>query len=366
MSKKIARRRASNLASLGSRASLKPPLPVSDPLSSLRFDVATTAPSAHVGLAQQITKSLAILESSPLISTDLDAFRSPWFDAATIFPSLFGGITQQLSKTLAALDSSPIISTQPLFDSVFHGIASGFQQLLESVVLPFPSLVHPKAQLAASLGWVVHHTLPAAVLDDVAEEDLDEAILTHYKHTWAEVRTAIEQDTSGYLVDQDSKDTMTQALSAHEQGLYRLVPRAMVTEIERATRIQLNEKIVEQGLDIKGTILAEVDDLPISSFHDISSGVIQYKALKNHLYKHINDENDRRQFAASPIPNRHATVHGLVPYASEKSSLNSIFLTDFVFLAITQIKKKKITEAAEILTRHVQAAASSGGGGGST
>ena len=310
MSKEIARRRASNLASLGSRASLKPPLPVSDPLSSLRFDVATTAPSAHVGLAQQITKSLAILESSPLISTDLDAFRSPWFDAATIFPSLFGGITQQLSKTLAALDSSPIISTQPLFDSVFHGIASGFQQLLESVVLPFPSLVHPKAQLAASLGWVVHHTLPAHVLEDVAEHDLDDAIMTHYEQRWVKVRAKIERDTNGYLVDQDSKDTMIQALSAHEHRLYRLVPCTLVAAIERAARTQLNKKIVGQGLDIKGMILGEVGDLPVSSFHDISLGAIQYETLKNHLYERINDENDRSQFAQSAIPNRHATVHG--------------------------------------------------------
>ena len=358
MSKEIARRRASNLASLGSRASLKPPLPVSDPLSSLRFDVATTAPSAHVGLAQQITKSLAILESSPLISTDLDAFRSPWFDAATIFPSLFGGITQQLSKTLAALDSSPIISTQPLFDSVFHGIASGFQQLLESVVLPFPSLVHPKAQLAASLGWVVHHTLPAHVLEDVAEHDLDDAIMTHYEQRWVKVRAKIERDTNGYLVDQDSKDTMIQALSAHEHRLYRLVPCTLVAAIERAARTQLNKKIVGQGLDIKGMILGEVGDLPVSSFHDISLGAIQYETLKNHLYERINDENDRSQFAQSAIPNRHATVHGLIPYASEKSSLNSIFLTDFVFLAITQIKKKKIVAAARILQRYVHAATS--------
>ena len=360
MSKKIARRRASDLASLGSRASLKPPLPVSDPLSSLRFDVATTVPSAHVGLAQQITKSLAVLESSPLLSIDLDALRSPRFDAATIFPSLFGGITQQLSKTLAALDSSPMISTQPLFDfdSVFHGITSGFQQLLESVVLPFPSLVHPKAQLAASLGWVVHHTLPAHVLEDVAEHDLDDAIMTHYEQRWVEVRAKIERDTNGYLVDQDSKDTMIQALSAHEHGLYRLVPRTLVAEIERAARTQLNNKIVGQGLDIKGMILGEVGDLPVSSFHDISLGAIQYETLKNHLYERINDENDRSQFAQSAIPNRHATVHGLIPYASEKSSLNSIFLTDFVFLAITQIKKKKIVAAARILQRYVHAATS--------
>ena len=81
--------------------------------------------------------------------------------------------------------------------------------------------------------------------------------------------------------------------------------------------------------------------------------------MEKHLYEHIDDENDRSKFAESPIPNRHATVHGLVPYASEKSSLNSIFLADFVFLMITQIKKEKITKVAEILKGYALAAESS-------
>ena len=182
--------------------------------------------------------------------------------------------------------------------------------------------------------------------------------MTYYKERWAEVRKEIELGTRRYLVDQDSKETMNQALSAHEHGLYRLVPRAMVTEIERVARVQLRETIVGHGLNVKETILSKVADLPISAFHDLTSGLIQYEALEKHLYQRIDDENVRSQFAQSPIPNRHATVHGLVPYASEKSSLNSIFLADFVFLMITQIKKEKIAEAAKILNDYVLSAES--------
>ena len=222
------------------------------------------------------------------------------------------------------------------------------EPILEWIPRPFPSLVHPKARTAAKLGWVVHHTLPTTVLEDAAEENLDEAIMTHYKEKWPEVRKEIELATSRYLIDRDSKEIMNQALSAHEHGLYRLVPRAMMTEIERTGKVQLHEKLVGSKFDSK-KIIGEVDDLPLSFFDDLTSATIQYEIFEKHLYKHLINENDLSPFAENAIPNRHATVHGLVPYASNKSSLNSIFLADFVFLMITQRKKEKITEAAKIL-----------------
>ena len=123
---------------------------------------------------------------------------------------------------------------------------------------------------------------------------------------------------------------MSQILSAHEYGLYRLVPVAIMVEIERAVRVHLYGELVGRGRDIKGKIVDEIGKLPISAFQDITSGIIQHETLENHLYEHIDDDGDRSQFAENPIPNRHAAVHGLVPYSTEKSSLNSIFLADFV------------------------------------
>ena len=288
----------------------------------------------------------------------LRLFDSPQLDVANAFPSLFGGIAEELAKSLRLFDPVPSLLDQLQLPNLVLGIEQELQSILRPILRPFPPLVHPRARIAAKLGWVVHRTLPTTVLEDAAEDDLDETIMTYYRERWAEIHEEIALATSGYLVDQDSKETMIQALSAHEHGLYRLVPRAMVTGIERAARIQLHEKLVDRGLNVKETILGEVDDLPVSWFHDLSSGTIQYETLEKHLYEHIDDENDRSQFAESPIPNRHAAVHGLVPYASEKSSLNSIFLTDFVFLMITQIKREKITEIAEILKDYTLAAES--------
>lgn len=277
-------------------------------------------------------------------------FGSTRMNIANTVPSLLGGITQELTRSLRAIDSSPPILNRLQVPNLSRELDRELQSILLPILRPRPPLVHPKARMAARLGWVVHHTLPIAVLESASEDDLDSAIMTHYKESWTEVGKEIELSTVKYLVDQDSKETMTQALSAHECGLYRLVPRAILTEIERVIRVQLLESVAGGSLDVKGTILKQVDTLPIAALRDLSSDLLQYKTLEKHLYKRIVDERDRRELVENPIPNRHAAVHGLIPYASAKNSLNSIFLGDFVFFIITQIKKEQINEVARILS----------------
>ena len=207
---------------------------------------------------------------------------------------------------------------------------------------------------------MVHHTLPLTLLDNADEDELDEEIMTYYRENWFDVRKKIELDTEQSMVDLDSREIMIQAVQAHESGLYRLVSPSLLTEIERTIRIQLRGTLVEQGLNIKETILNEADDLPSSAFHDLTSDLSQFDTLENHLYENIRNEKDRSQFEESPIPNRHAAIHGLVPYSSEKSSLNSIFITDFVFHVITQVKRERVTAAADILTSYILSLESDG------
>ena len=279
-----------------------------------------------------LDSELSRLHSSGILDslTQLqESLVRPQMEAANTFSSAFSQITQGLARSF---------SLPNLFESPFTG-------LLRSL----PPLVNPKARVAEELGWVVHRTLPTTVLEDASEDNLDEAIMTYYKERWAEVRREIELATSGYLIDEDSKDTMSQILSAHEYGLYRLVPVAIMVEIERAARVHLYGELVGRHLDIKGKIVDEIGELPISAFQDITSGIIQHETLENHLYEHIDDDGDRSQFAENPIPNRHAAIHGLVPYSTGKSSLNSIFLADFVLQMITEMKREKIAEIADIL-----------------
>ena len=217
----------------------------------------------------------------------------------------------------------------------------------------FPTLIHPKAQEATTLGWIPHYTLPMDLLEDKEGEDLDLAIMDHYRERWPRVRKQLELATDGYLIDEHSKETMKEALEAHESKLYRMVPPTLLVGIEGAVRNHLNKNIVGQGVDVKGRIVTGAGDLPISAARNLSSEMVQYETVENHLYKHVDNEADRADLSENPIPNRHAAIHGLVPYSSEKSSLNSIFLADFVFHVITEIKRQKISEAARILRNHI-------------
>ena len=279
--------------------------------------------------------------------------NTPQISLTSAFPSTLASITQGLAENARALNLlSPSLIPEVL-PRVSIGIFDALPLVLDLILKPFPILVHPKAQLASELGWVVHHSLPIDLLDNVHDDDLDEAIMAHYRAKWSDFRRETELDTNEYLVDQDTKETVIQALQAHESGLYRLVSRTLMAEIERVIRVQLRGKIVGRGLNVKETILSEVDDLPMSSFHDLTSSTMQYETFEGHLYEQIYDENDRSRFADNPIPNRHAALHGLVLYSSEKSSLNSIFLMDFVLQTITQAKRARIAEAADILKGYI-------------
>ncbi len=120
------------------------------------------------------------LEITDSLIRQLSPRLSQWLDIANAFQTLVGGITQNLARiTTIFQDQLQLVN---------------FQSILR------PILFHPKARMAANLGWVVHHTLPTTLLDDAAEDDLDEAIMAHYKERWAEVRHKIELDTSKYLL----------------------------------------------------------------------------------------------------------------------------------------------------------------------
>ena len=295
------------------------------------------------------TPQISLTSAFP--STLTSAFPSTLTSA---FPSTLASITQGLAENARALNLlSPSLIPEVL-PRVSIGIFDALPLVLDLILKPpFPILVHPKAQLASELGWVVHHSLPIDLLDNVHDDDLDEAIMAHYRAKWSDFRRETELYTNEYLVDQDTKETVIQALQAHESGLYRVVSPTLMAEIERVIREQLRGKIVDRGLDVKKTILSEVDDLPMSSFHDLTSSTMQYETFEGHLYEQIYDENDRSRFADNPIPNRHAALHGLVLYSSEKSSLNSIFLMDFVLQTTTQAKRTRIAEAADILKGYI-------------
>lgn len=58
--------------------------------------------------------------------------------------------------------------------------------------------------------------------------------------------------------------------------------------------------------------------------------------MTQHIYRHVNDQN-LAEIEAIDYPNRHAVVHGLVCYNTEKQSMNMIVLSDYILQFISAI-----------------------------
>ena len=186
--------------------------------------------------------------------------------------------------------------------------------------------------------WFAHSTFPRHLLNSNGHEtNSDEIVLTFYRENWSTVRQVIEKELSECHVDREANEAVRQALIAHESGLYRLVPPSLFTAIERAVRVCLYDDKVG-SISVKDRLVNLVSRLPISVLPDRILAFVGFAQLSHHLYENIHTDDVRERFLDASIPNRHAAIHGLVIYSSEKSSLNAIFVAMYVFRILTVLK----------------------------
>jgi hypothetical protein len=195
-----------------------------------------------------------------------------------------------------------------------------------------------KGRLLEENGWFPHYTMPEEILAQQDEcMDFDNQLLSYYRQNWQEVRETLEQNLYRYPVDDSTKSVYSQAIVAHSMGCYDLVPRSLIPEIERIVRMELCHNSV--GKFRVGKLICDCfADAPLSIFPDRSFWLIGFEQLTGHIYCSIKEEDTRIQFSKHSIPNRHATLHGLIAYGSEKSSLNSIFIAEYVMQLMTAWK----------------------------
>ena len=191
-------------------------------------------------------------------------------------------------------------------------------------------------------GWFPHSTFPTHLLSyGYDDEEFDKAVLTHYRTNWPMVRRKIEDELSLCHVDDNAKESLRQALTAHENGLYRIVPPSLFSFIEGAVRVCLYDNRVG-NFSVKHQLASELGSLPATVLPYGALGVVAYSQLSQHLYESIQTNSARERFLLAPLPNRHATVHGLVVYSSEKSSLNTIFVAIYVFRGLSVLMARKL------------------------
>ena len=211
-------------------------------------------------------------------------------------------------------------------------------------------------------GWVPNRTTPFDLITECGDDDtkLRILLLAYYTDNWPEVRMCLESHMSSHDVDDEAKATFREALDAHEHGLYRCVSRLLFPEFERVFRGALFEgragwiryqdfvkKLTGEAGNPKlsDVLFAGIQDMVL--FKYLTEGVRFTGALDDQsgcavpnyepgLAIGVNEMNVEKA-RHSPIPTRHAVAHGLVAYSSQQSSLNAIFIADYVFSVVSRV-----------------------------
>ena len=206
-------------------------------------------------------------------------------------------------------------------------------------------------------GWVPNRTTPYDLVSECGEDGakLQTSLLAYYTDNWGEVRTRLESRLPSYGIDDEAKAAFAEALDAHEGGSYRTVSCLLFPEFERLFRAVLfdgragnipynkfvKELVSREGADLGlgDFLIGGLQDMVL--FNYLTEGVIEPSASaddsRGATPKHVPglavrvDETNVERVRQSPIPTRHAVAHGLVIYSSPQSSLNTIFIADYIF-----------------------------------
>lgn len=198
-----------------------------------------------------------------------------------------------------------------------------------------------------STGWLPHSSTPYEQINaQLPREEMDRILEKHYLDNWAEAEKVFISNLNSYSVDDETKETVTEGLRAHSLGLFRVAPRLLFPEIERVARTKLHGGEYTTITSQK-TLQEAAGELGLNEFSTPGMyGLALYRKLISHLYAKTDTEERRTAALADPVPNRHATLHGIVNYSTAKSSVNMLIMCDFILGAITAIELNS-TEQAE-------------------
>ena len=210
-------------------------------------------------------------------------------------------------------------------------------------------------------GWVPSHTTPFDLVAECGDDGakLQTSLLAYYTDNWGEIRARLETRLCSQSVDDEAKATFREALDAHEAGLYRCVSRVLFPEFERAFRAALFDGgagFIRYNKFVK-KLTGEDSNLYLEDFliTGMQDGVL-FKYLTENARepggsnddshsaapKYVPglavgvDETNVERARQSPVPTRHAVAHGLVAYSSQQSSLNALFIADYVFSVVSR------------------------------
>lgn len=217
---------------------------------------------------------------------------------------------------------------------------------LQKSIAPLAGLFSAMARTSAECqaiedaGWLPHYTTPFDVLAGAEAEDFDQLISTHYRVQWVEVKAAFMARLAASPLDAEAKAAFVDALAAHEAGMYRATSRILFPEIERVARKEFHG--LSKGQTSQRALKKAAENLALS---DVEPGGMYafrlFEKLFDHLYARTETPDELAEVALDPVPNRHAALHGFLPYDTAKNSINMLVMADFLFQVICALKAQR-------------------------
>lgn len=244
------------------------------------------------------------------------------------------GIEQRDRSTVASDLTAFVGGVSDLFARVRRWLEDNSEQITALVRTAHRNVIFDKA------GWLLHHTTPLHLItDDMTERDITPILEAYYRDNWLSVAVAFRSQLAMMDIDEEARAVFDEALAAHSAGLYRAAVRALFPEIERVAREHLLEGTLK-GIASLTEVRRATGYLGWSELQKFGEGPIfgQFAAMSHHLYEVVKTPERIAELTASPIPNRHAALHGLVAYSSLQSSLAALIMTEFMFKAISILK----------------------------
>ena len=236
------------------------------------------------------------------------------------------GVTQ-LSAALQQLELSfsPFIERLKELSDAFSPFIERLKELSDAFAPHLQSILEWNRVVDAlnAVGWLPYHSAPFHYVEECGDDLalLERRFDEFYRTRWSEIRDDMELRLKDYHIDDEAKETYREALLAHEVGLFRCVCRVLFPEIERVIGLgRVRQKEIEK--------LTSTGTLADFAFRE-RFGYVLFGRLVNHAYEQV--KADRKRFEWDPVPNRHAALHGLVPYSTHKHSMNMLILTDYIF-----------------------------------
>ena len=212
----------------------------------------------------------------------------------------------------------------------FVQVLNDLSEFFSPYVLAFVKY-HKIVESFDATGWLPYHFAPFHYVEECDEDIplLGRRLSDYYRTQWDKIHLDIESRLESYHIDEEARKTFREALSAHKVEHYRCVCRVLFPEIERMIRFNLFDDAGRIGS--RSMVEKLTNERPLEEFSPREAfGFVLFGRLARHLYEEVKDE-ERGKFEKDSVPNRHAAMHGFVPYSTHKNSVNMIIMADYIF-----------------------------------